>query len=449
MTGKLPYICGFTVLNLLLVTLVYASPVIVEGESCERSEFVQSCDGDTLYVCSGNQGVVARDCTNQNKVCVDFGSNSERFISAADCFEDDDVCENAGEIVMKEQVLPSGMSIQRGVQCEKSTDGRLYYRLLKPKYYPARVEKREQLEQKKAQRAEEAENRKAQQAIIDKYKTETCDPNTYKLSCDGDILLRCGNDKLVKPIACSRQGKTCIDFGNNSAQFIYSAACLDETDKCENAGEIVSRDNAPNSRVQKRFQCVKSKNGELYYGAIRASSNSANANDLRKIYAMRNQTAGILVLEETSKGKHEGNACKTENALTEICEVTSRGLSVVVSYQCIKNADGNLVLYKHSVAACDSGAGTCSKDGKCLPGKSCSPEKFKSKCHGNDATRCLEGKVHHIICQKDETCSVIDGVAECSRNAKKENNSKSSKKQRKKANTTDNTSSILLKKSKL
>ncbi len=151
MTGKLPYICGFTVLNLLLGTLVYASPIIVEGERCDRSEFVQSCDGDKLFVCSDIEGVIAHDCSRQNKTCADFGGNSERFMDAAVCLDDEDICDNEGEIVRRERTLNSGKSLTYSVQCEKTTDDRLYYRKLRREYDPVNIEKQAQREQVKAE----------------------------------------------------------------------------------------------------------------------------------------------------------------------------------------------------------------------------------------------------------------------------------------------------------
>ncbi len=420
---RLSCILEIVVFNLLLMTLANATPIIVEGEHCDRNTFVQTCDGNTLFRCSGDQGVIAHDCSRLNKICVDFGSNSERFLYAADCIEIDDDCETEGEVVTKERTLTSGNSIERTMQCEKSTDGKLYYRLLRPKYYPTNIEKHEQREQlnaeAKKQRAEAVENKKAEiekrKAVIAKHENETCDPDTYVSSCDDDIILRCGRDKLVKAHTCPGFDRTCVDFGANSEKFLFSAECLKETEKCQTAGEIVVLEEKP----RKVVQCEKATSGELYYRQLHPMYDPANADKLPRFEEMQKKREMAKAEAEKQKGNHAGEACKTENALTEICEISSSGRSIVIAYRCIKNTAGKLELVKDSASACDNGAGTCSPKGQCLPGKTCNAAKFKPSCNGNDAINCIDGKEHHTICSKDQTCSVADGEAKCAKAVKK------------------------------
>ncbi len=177
-------------------------------------------------------------------------------------------------------------------------------------------------------------------------------------------------------------------------------------------------DNVSPKLPKKTVQCERAKNGELYYRHLNPLYDPANADKLDKFEEMRKLHEIKLAEAEKQKGNHAGEACKTENALTEICELSPNGRSIVISYRCIKNTAGKLVLDKDSASACDNGAGKCSKDGKCLPGKACSPDKFKSHCSGNEAVVCMEGKEHHLVCAKNETCSVTDGEAKCTKNVK-------------------------------
>ena len=243
---------------------------------------------------------------------------------------------------------------------------------------------------------------------------DACDRKTFLESCDGNKLLRCINER-VEGIDCSALGisglaKVCVEFESGAVHPLLYAKCMDEEDRCYQANESITREKQLESgkTINQSYICEKTTSGDLFYRPTTADAKYERVHSRPKPKkAASNDTGNTL-------GKHNGESCDKEKALFEFCEINSLGITWEVVYRCERSQNGDVLhLRKHSQTTCHNGLGTCSPDGKCIPGEKCDPSSYVAHCKENEAFNCSNLTINHRKCPGKNSCLVIDNKAQC------------------------------------
>lgn len=243
---------------------------------------------------------------------------------------------------------------------------------------------------------------------------DSCNKDTFIDSCDGSKLLRCENN-TVKAIDCSELtmsglARICVEFENGPANSFFKALCMKEEDRCYKENETIVREEMINSRktIKTTYRCEKTTNGDFFYRSTTADER------YEKFHNRPEPKPAASKSSENELGIHGGESCDKENMLFEFCEMNSFGQALEVIYRCERSKNGDVLhLRRHSQAPCNNGSGTCSADGKCVPGERCDPNSYVAHCDGNETFNCNNLIITHRKCPGKTSCIVIDHKAEC------------------------------------
>ncbi len=120
---------------LTAITLLISSAAMAEpenekpqsGDTCDRSSFKEFCNGDFIMQCLKGK-VRARDCAARNKIDTSYTCAVFITLAKADCVLETDQCSTENEKVTRETEYTYGKKKTDFLRCEKTIDGKLYYR---------------------------------------------------------------------------------------------------------------------------------------------------------------------------------------------------------------------------------------------------------------------------------------------------------------------------------
>ena len=184
-----------------------------QGKECDATR-ADRCDGNVLSICTyqdiwdalmGTTHVVAMDCAKNDAVCVSGTIDGAAY---ANCFTDDDKCENVGDEIQK--CDPDYGSIDTYV-CTELTGG---------KYYVYKTY--DKCDRGCTEGADECN----QPLVEDEGKPCTPEERLYTCDADKNILSYCGSSNKVVAELCDEEAVCAVSTDGKAGK------CFAEADKC-------------------------------------------------------------------------------------------------------------------------------------------------------------------------------------------------------------------------
>ncbi len=361
-----------------------------EGETCDSNAFEMTCDGDKVAYCSKNVIRVYNcaekpDADGKSKTCAAFAQpqkaetcdeededcilNNTSAPDDINCISTAESCTVENDVQQRCETSATGVTYLRSYRCEKAKDGRMFYR------------------------------RVSNDKCYDGYGVCSSDgkclepvhcDDGYETHCEGDLLKKCIKNKLrISNCAAYSTPRVCSFVDDDPP------TCLSPTKECTKEGdEIVTSCSA---KLGKEYisVCAQADNGKLYY-----------------------HSAGSRVC--LSGCDDDGKACKAAacsqvGATQEKCRLQGTSTTYIDTYTCTEK-DGAKIFVLNATEKCDSGYGTCSNTGQCVPAEDCDSKSFESKCENGVAINCTNKKVRYTHCEESLSsnyCAVVNGKASC------------------------------------
>ena len=242
----------------------------VEGASCDYDTYSESCNGGDAYYCGSDNTIKKFGCSeyaSEGYACVVIKDGYGEGIDYADCYSADDQCTSVGATTT---LCADGsyFSYTYTAKCVLASDGNNYWF------------EDELIDYCDAYCSEDVEGECGESSGGSTATGNTCDEDSYSMSCtaDGDVLY-C-SDSAEMSFACSdyaSAGYSCVSFNNYYGSGINGADCLNSDSECSEEGS-------------KRTVC-DSYYGIMYYQAVETCTKGSNG----KSYWLLSESDGINV----------------------------------------------------------------------------------------------------------------------------------------------------------
>ncbi|MBO4351417.1 MAG: hypothetical protein J6A01_10795 [Proteobacteria bacterium] len=349
-----------------------------DGAPCDTSTFEQTCEGNVLIVCynskiervncSGTCASFAQPAKPESCDEEDEDCKAQQSLGNSSCFASSKYCSVENEVVVRCETAPAGITRMVTYQCQKSLDGRMFYRWLS---------------------SEQCYNGYGVCSADNKCLEPIVCENGYETHCEGNILKKCNKNRL--------RASDCASYTTPRVCSVIDEVpqCLSPEDECTTEGEEIVTGCIANSGKERLSVCTRAENGKLYYNSAGTRLCQGGCNE--------DATACKPV------------SCPVIGAIQKKCRLQGTSITYEDTYTCTER-DGASVFVLTASEKCDNGHGTCSEDGQCIPAENCETKSFESRCDDSTAVNCTSKKVRYNHCDLASTpkiCAVVDDKAKC------------------------------------